>query len=75
MPESPMNPGRYFDEEERDILARRFEQNPYGKDRLPFKMDQFVEALLDWKTWLYLSMGAAIYVSANIGANIIAFQC
>lgn len=63
MPASPLEPGRYFNAVEREILARRFEENPFGKDRQPFRMGQTVEAMLDAKTWIYLLMGVAIYVS------------
>jgi hypothetical protein len=63
LPTSPLEPGRFFNEAERAILLRRFQENPVGKDRQPFHFDQFVEALLDYKTWLYLLMATSIYVS------------
>lgn len=62
MPSSPLNPGRFFDEREKVLLRKRFEENPYGRDRQPFVMAQFIEAMVDWKTWLYLLMATAIYV-------------
>ena len=62
MPTSPLEPGRFFNDEDRELLLRRFEENPYGKDRLGLRWDQFVEALLDWRTWVYFLMGASIYV-------------
>lgn len=69
LPNSPLEPGRFFNEEERRVLARRFEENPFGKDRQPFKLSQFVEAVLDYRTWVYMFMGAAIYVSDNLPAR------
>ena len=66
LPNSPLDPGRFFNEEERQVLARRFEENPFGKDRQPFKLSQFIEAVLDYRTWVYMLMGAAIYVSSHL---------
>ncbi|CAD6582813.1 MAG: hypothetical protein TREMPRED_003399 [Tremellales sp. Tagirdzhanova-0007] len=75
MPTSPLQPGRFFNAEEREILVRRFEENPYGKDRQPFNTKHFIEALLDFKTWIYLLMGASIYICNGavtaFGARII----
>lgn len=67
LPISPLAPGRYFSSEEREILSRRFQENPWGKDRMTLKRDQAIEALLDFKTWLYMLMAAAIYVSLEMG--------
>ena len=64
LPNSPTDPGRFFNEQERRVLLRRFEENPFGKDRQPFSRKQFIEALLDYKTYLYLTMGSAIYVGS-----------
>lgn len=65
LPNSPLDPGRYFNVREREILVRRFEENPYGRDRQPLKMNQVKEALLDFKTWLYFLIATAIYVSPD----------
>jgi hypothetical protein len=72
LPNSPLDPGRFFNEEERQVLARRFEENPFGKDRQPFRLSQFIEAVLDYRTWVYMLMGAAIYVSLplSVQANL-----
>jgi hypothetical protein len=71
MPDSPTRPGRIFNEAEREILLRRSERNTLGKDRQPFSAAQFKEALLDHKTWIYLLMGAAIYVSGDEACNFV----
>ena len=65
LPNSPLDPGRFFNEQEREILVRRFEENPYGRDRQPLKMNQVKEAVLDFKTWLYFLIATAIYVSSD----------
>lgn len=62
MPTSPHEPGRFFSSRDREIIARRFRENPFGKDKQPFRLNQFVEAVLDYKTWIYLLMAASIYV-------------
>jgi hypothetical protein len=63
LPNSPLDPGRFFNTRERQVLVRRFEENPYGRDRQPLKMDQVKEAVLDIKTYIYFLMASAIYVS------------
>jgi hypothetical protein len=63
LPDSPLSPGRFFKQEEKDILAQRFYETSRARDRQPFRWYQFKEALLEIKTWIYLLMGAAIYVS------------
>ena len=63
MPTSPLDAGRFFNEREKEILRRRFQENPLCRDRQPFIWSQFKEAMLDWKTYLYLVMSSAIYVS------------
>jgi hypothetical protein len=63
LPNSPLDPGRFFNAREREVLVRRFEENPYGRDRQPFKVDQVKEAALDVKTYIYFLMASAIYVS------------
>lgn len=60
LPVSPLQPGPFFTASEQDLLVRRFEENPYARDRRSFKMDQFVEAMLDIRTWLYLFMATMI---------------
>lgn len=67
LPASPLEPGRLFNENEKIILLHRFEENPWGKDRQSFSMPQFVEAILDIKTWIYLLLGASIYVCILVG--------
>lgn len=75
LPNSPLDPGRFFGEREREILVRRFEENPYGRDRQPLKMGQVKEAVLDFKTWLYFLIATAIYICNGsitaFGARII----
>ena len=69
LPDSPLSPGRRFTAEEKEILLHRFQENPYGKDRQPFKVSQLVEALTDFKTYTYFLMAAAIYVSVHMGRS------
>ncbi|WWC97575.1 hypothetical protein V866_004459 [Kwoniella sp. B9012] len=75
MPDSPLKPGRYFTEEEKQILIKRFEENPWGNTQQTIKPRQILEAVLDIKSWLYLLMGAAIYICNGsvtaFGARII----
>ncbi|WVF66524.1 hypothetical protein IAT40_001264 [Kwoniella sp. CBS 6097] len=75
MPDTPLRPGRFFNEEEKQILIRRFEENPFGSSQQSIKPYQLVEAVLDIKTWIYLLMGAAIYICNGsvtaFGARII----
>ena len=70
MPTSPLDPGRFFTEREKEILKRRFQENPLCRDRQPFIWGQFKEAMLDWKTYLYLVMSSAIYVRAYLALGI-----
>ena len=63
LPNSPLDPGRFFNTREREVLVRRFEENPYGRDRQPLKIDQVKEAVTDIKTYIYFLMASAIYVS------------
>ncbi|KAL7423621.1 hypothetical protein Q5752_001202 [Cryptotrichosporon argae] len=62
LPASPLEPGPLFNQDEKELLVRRFEENPYGRDRQTWKKDQVVEALVDVKTWIYLLMAAMIYI-------------
>ncbi|WVQ94140.1 hypothetical protein IAU59_001218 [Kwoniella sp. CBS 9459] len=75
MPDTPLRPGRFFNEEEKLILIRRFEENPFGGSQQSIKPYQLVEAVKDIKTWIYLLMGAAIYICNGsvtaFGARII----
>ncbi|WVQ84269.1 hypothetical protein IAT38_006421 [Cryptococcus sp. DSM 104549] len=75
MPDHPLRPGRFFTDEEKVVLARRFEENPFGSSQQSIKPKQITEALVDVKTWLYLLMGAAIYICNGsvtaFGARII----
>ncbi|KAK6904696.1 allantoate permease [Kwoniella mangroviensis CBS 8886] len=75
IPDSPLKPGRYFTEEEKQILIKRFEENPWGNTQQTIKPRQILEAVLDIKSWLYLLMGAAIYICNGsvtaFGARII----
>ncbi|OCF34903.1 allantoate permease [Kwoniella heveanensis BCC8398] len=75
MPDTPLRPGRFFNEEEKKILIRRFEENPFGSSQQSIKPYQVIEAVLDVKTWIYLLMGAAIYICNGsvtaFGARII----
>ncbi|WRT63194.1 uncharacterized protein IL334_000097 [Kwoniella shivajii] len=76
MPDSPLKPGRFFNEEERQILLRRYEENPWGSSQQSIKPKHVLEAVSDIKTWIYLLMGAAIYICNGsvtaFGARIIA---
>ena len=63
LPESPLDAGRFFNDVEKEILAARYYETSKARERQPFRMYQFMEALKEIKTWIYLLMGAAIYVS------------
>lgn len=62
LPVSPLQPGPLFTAAEREILIRRFEENPHARDRQPFKRDQFIETLLDVRTYIYFLMAALTYM-------------
>lgn len=62
LPPSPLQPGPFFSADERALLRRRFEENPFARDRQPLRWAQAREALLDPKTWLYLVVGALVYL-------------
>ncbi|ODN73329.1 hypothetical protein, variant [Cryptococcus amylolentus CBS 6039] len=74
-PEHPLKPGRWFNEQERAVLARRYSENTFGASQQSLKGHQVVEAVTDVKTWIYLLMGAAIYICNGsvtaFGAKII----
>lgn len=62
LPASPLSPGLLFNETDKTLLRRRFEENPFARDRRPFSPSQAREALLDPKTWLYLFVAAMTYL-------------
>jgi hypothetical protein len=62
LPVSPLQPGRLFTPQDREILVRRFEENPHARDRQPFKREQLVETLLDVRTYLYFLIAAMTYM-------------
>lgn len=62
LPVSPLQPGPLFTAAEKEILVRRFEENPHARDRQPFKWDQFKETLLDVRTYLYFIIAAMSYM-------------
>lgn len=62
LPDSPLDPGRLFTAREKEILARRFHESSGVRDKQPFRLYQFCEAMKDIKTWIYTLMAAAIYV-------------
>lgn len=62
LPVSPLSPGRIFSQTEAALLRRRFEENPFARDRRPFSAAQAKEALLDVKTWIYLFVAAMTYM-------------
>ena len=58
VPDSIATSRRYFNERERAQLQARLESNGAADTR--FHRDQLVEALLDLRIWLMLTMAAAI---------------
>jgi len=62
LPVSPLQPGPFFNATDREILVRRFEENPHARDRQPFKRDQLIEALLDIRTYIYFLIAAMTYM-------------
>lgn len=62
LPASPLDAGPLFNVREKALLRRRFEENPFARDRQAFQWSQAREALLDPKTWLYLLVGALVYL-------------
>ncbi|GAA5856058.1 hypothetical protein JCM8547_002960 [Rhodosporidiobolus lusitaniae] len=63
VPDSPRTSGRWFNEREREILIRRSRENLSGRVELGrFSWGQAKEAALDVKLYLFLLMGAGIYV-------------
>lgn len=62
LPVSPLQPGRFFNASDREILIRRFEENPHARDRQPFRPYQLIETLLDIRTYLYFLIAATTYM-------------
>ncbi|GAA5987464.1 hypothetical protein JCM11641_003837 [Rhodosporidiobolus odoratus] len=64
VPDSPRTSGRWFNETERAILIRRSRENLSGRVELGrFNWKQAKEAATDLKLYVFLLMGAAIYVT------------
>ncbi|GAA6019306.1 hypothetical protein JCM10207_001255 [Rhodosporidiobolus poonsookiae] len=63
VPDSPRTSGRWFNDDERAILIRRSRENLSGRVELGrFEWSQAKEAALDVKLYVFLLMGAGIYV-------------
>ncbi|KAG8748632.1 hypothetical protein FRC10_000023 [Ceratobasidium sp. 414] len=66
---------RMFTLEERKLAVRRLQDNMTGVESKKFKRSQFVEAITDVKIWIYMMMGAALYVTNGgvtaFGAQIV----
>lgn len=62
LPASPLQPGPLFNVGDREILVRRFEENPHARDRQPFKLYQLIEALTDVRTYIYAIIAALSYM-------------
>jgi hypothetical protein len=62
MPVSPLQPGPLFNAADRELLIRRFEENPHARDRQPFSRAQVIETLLDIRTYIYALMAALTYM-------------
>ncbi|KAG7087313.1 hypothetical protein E1B28_013290 [Marasmius oreades] len=56
LPDSPPT-ARAFTRDERLMAVARLRGNQTGVDNKKFKMDQFIEALTDVKTWLFFFLG------------------
>ncbi|KAG9100394.1 hypothetical protein FRC06_004170 [Ceratobasidium sp. 370] len=74
LPDNPMS-ARMFTLEERKLAVRRLQDNMTGVESKTFKRSQFVEAVTDVKIWIYMMMGAALYVTNGgvtaFGAQIV----
>ncbi|QRW14604.1 major facilitator superfamily transporter [Ceratobasidium sp. AG-Ba] len=74
LPDNPMS-ARMFTLEERKLAVRRLQDNMTGVESKKFKRSQFIEAILDVKIWIYMMMGAALYVTNGgvtaFGAQIV----
>ncbi|KAG8772675.1 hypothetical protein FRC12_002942 [Ceratobasidium sp. 428] len=66
---------RMFTLEERKLAVRRLQGNMTGVESKKFKRSQFIEAVTDVKIWIYMMMGAALYVTNGgvtaFGAQIV----
>ncbi|GAA6048564.1 hypothetical protein JCM3770_006555 [Rhodotorula araucariae] len=63
VPDSPRTSQRWFNDDERAILIRRSRENMSGRSELSrFEWRQAREAAMDVKIWLFMVMGAGIYV-------------
>ncbi|KAG9113184.1 hypothetical protein FRC07_007806 [Ceratobasidium sp. 392] len=74
LPDNPMS-ARMFTLEERKLAVRRLQDNMTGVESKKFKRSQFIEAITDIKIWIYMMMGAALYVTNGgvtaFGAQIV----
>lgn len=61
IPDSPRTSGRWFSDDERQILIRRARENMSGRTELSaFDWRQAREAVVDLKIWVFMLMGAGI---------------
>ncbi|KAG8715267.1 hypothetical protein FRC11_004999 [Ceratobasidium sp. 423] len=74
LPDNPMS-ARLFSLEERKLAVRRLRDNMTGVESKKFKRSQFIEAITDIKIWIFMLMGAALYVTNGgvtaFGAQIV----
>ncbi|KAB5594128.1 transport protein [Ceratobasidium theobromae] len=74
LPDNPMS-ARLFSLEERMLAVRRLRDNMTGVESKKFKRSQFMEAITDVKIWIFMLMGAALYVTNGgvtaFGAQIV----
>ncbi|CAE6435609.1 hypothetical protein ACGC1H_004646 [Rhizoctonia solani] len=74
LPDNPMS-ARLFSLEERQLAVRRLRDNMTGVESKKFKRSQFIEAITDIKIWIFMLMGAALYVTNGgvtaFGAQIV----
>ncbi|QRW27144.1 major facilitator superfamily transporter [Rhizoctonia solani] len=74
LPDNPMS-ARLFSLEERKLAVRRLRDNMTGVESKKFKRSQFIEAIMDIKIWIFMLMGAALYVTNGgvtaFGAQIV----
>ncbi|KAG8932679.1 hypothetical protein FRC02_000782 [Tulasnella sp. 418] len=62
LPDNPMT-ARFLTIEERRIAVERLRSNMTGIENKEFKVYQFMEGLCDIKLYLFLLMGAALYIT------------
>ncbi|GAB1517385.1 hypothetical protein RhiTH_000433 [Rhizoctonia solani] len=74
LPDNPMS-ARLFSLEERKLAVQRLRDNMTGVESKKFKRSQFIEAIMDIKIWIFMLMGAALYVTNGgvtaFGAQIV----